>query len=119
MTTIEMGRGRYAAMPMVSFSAIPPPARTILWAAGGRCFAGRRMAGGGGRPGGAGCSIDPDLSVHRSPEIFVIGDAARPAAGWSAGPRRCAGRQQQGRHVAATIRTDLQATHPASFSLQT
>jgi NADH dehydrogenase len=83
------------------------PARTVLWAAGVAASPAAEWLGVPADQAGR-VIVEPDLTVPRHPEIFVIGDTAhveRHAGGLVPGVAPAA--KQQGRHVAATIRARL------------
>ncbi|RWB04329.1 NAD(P)/FAD-dependent oxidoreductase [Mesorhizobium sp.] len=106
--TVELGRPvtRCDAEGVV-FGETHLPARTILWAAGVAASPAAEWLGAAADRAGR-VLVEPDLTVPGSPEIFVVGDAAhvlRPDGRMVPGVAPAA--KQQGRHVAATIKTRL------------
>ncbi|MDQ6432965.1 NAD(P)/FAD-dependent oxidoreductase [Mesorhizobium sp. LHD-90] len=91
----------------VTFDGRLLPAKTIIWAAGVAASPAARWLGAESDRAGR-TLVEEDLSVPGHPDIFVVGDAAHVA--WKDGklvPGVAPAAKQQGRHVAATVRTRL------------
>ncbi|MBV9565843.1 MAG: NAD(P)/FAD-dependent oxidoreductase [Bradyrhizobium sp.] len=90
-------------------------AKTIIWAAGVRASPAAEWLGAPADRAGR-LQVDPDLTVPGHPDIFAIGDTVTIAA-WHGQPVPgiAPAAKQQGRHVAATIKTRLEGGKGGPF----
>ncbi len=105
---VELGRAvTECTADGVVFGGESLPAGTIIWAAGVAASPAAEWVGAAADRVGR-IMVEPDLTVAGHPEIFAIGDTAHVE--WKEGrlvPGIAPAAKQQGRHVAATIRTRL------------
>jgi NADH dehydrogenase len=90
-------------------------AKTIIWAAGVRASPAAEWLGAPADRAGR-LQVEPDLTVPGHPDIFAIGDTVTISA-WNGQPVPgiAPAAKQQGRHVAATIRTRLSGGKTVPF----